>query len=475
MKLLKVPVSNLIGDTQNPRKPPPVLYELLDLSLRKLGLLSPVYATPSGLLLSGHQRTTTLKKYGYQHVYVSPVKLVEDTSDSRTAINFSFNKVLQCFNYEESEVGPEDLANTAKYLRSLPDLPNFLSPLEEIQTLPVEYFSKEPLDHVDECAASRILHKKARVIVPLVLNAEGKVVNSLTRLKYYTRALNQIPCVFSEHATQDIFSHITAAYKMEGASLDNVRVSQRRHFVTPTLPYVYTLIVPKKLHAKGAFLNKFLKSTYPRMLDFGSGNAQQSVCLRKEGYDLTLFEPFAVGDKFRFSLSLTYEGLSKFLDSIELNPFFHAIVSNAVLNSVPTAEDTGKVLKLLKFVGHGSKIMCVSSRNLKSFDRDRSRGVTTTLPGQGTTKVSSAKKVKVQNFYNEDHLKEFFDGRGVTTTRGPYSAIVIKNPEYFIPKDELLEAVAFEFGLNYQGRVFEDIKARALEVFSKAWHVKYDN
>lgn len=42
----------------------------------------------------------------------------------------------------------------------------------------------------------------------------------------------------------------------------------------------------------------------------------------------------------------------------------------------------------------------------------------------------------------------------------------VDRPIYAIDKKELLEAVEFEFGMDYYNRVFVDLKKRALKVFS---------
>lgn len=54
MKL--VDVTEIEPSTYNPRIADPARLDLIELSLRKLGFLLPLYATPDGEIISGHQR-----------------------------------------------------------------------------------------------------------------------------------------------------------------------------------------------------------------------------------------------------------------------------------------------------------------------------------------------------------------------------------------------------------------------------------
>ena len=62
MKLIDI--DSLNPSTYNPRTADPRRLDLIELSLRKLGFLLPIYATPDGEIISGHQRHHVAKRLG---------------------------------------------------------------------------------------------------------------------------------------------------------------------------------------------------------------------------------------------------------------------------------------------------------------------------------------------------------------------------------------------------------------------------
>ena len=50
------PLSAVNPSTYNPRTADPKRLDLIELSLRKLGFIAPIYADANGEILSGHQR-----------------------------------------------------------------------------------------------------------------------------------------------------------------------------------------------------------------------------------------------------------------------------------------------------------------------------------------------------------------------------------------------------------------------------------
>lgn len=64
----------------------------------------------------------------------------------------------------------------------------------------------------------------------------------------------------------------------------------------------------------------------------------------------------------------------------------------------------------------------------------------------------------------------YFGYDGSFLNKGKYLFYRIDNPKFDIDKKELLEAVEFEFGIKYFDSVFDELKQKALQIFS----VKYD-
>ena len=91
--LKKVEIRNVLGDVNNPRILSDDRFKLLRLSLTKFGLLSPLFITRTGKLLSGHQRTKNTKGNG-RKVYIL-CSCSRPTKSATNAVNFAFNKELQ--------------------------------------------------------------------------------------------------------------------------------------------------------------------------------------------------------------------------------------------------------------------------------------------------------------------------------------------------------------------------------------------
>ncbi len=65
-----VPIDNVVPAAYNPREADETRLQLLGTSLKKLGFILPLFATPEGHLLSGHQRVTVARTLGCTHVPV---------------------------------------------------------------------------------------------------------------------------------------------------------------------------------------------------------------------------------------------------------------------------------------------------------------------------------------------------------------------------------------------------------------------
>lgn len=64
------PLSAVNPSTYNPRTADPKRLDLIELSLRKLGFIAPIYADANGEILSGHQRHFVATRMGLKNVPV---------------------------------------------------------------------------------------------------------------------------------------------------------------------------------------------------------------------------------------------------------------------------------------------------------------------------------------------------------------------------------------------------------------------
>lgn len=470
--LKKIDIRNVIGDVNNPRILSDDKFKLLRLSLSKFGLLSPLFITRTGKLLSGHQRTKTLKAMGEKYIYC---QVLPNLSRSATnAVNFAFNKEMQeIVNKEETDLDVErKQQELLEYLESLDDIKDKFYYLKNIELIHKDKIIQTELKDKKAQSNSALLYNKAKAIIPIILDENLNIINGNARYQYYSTIFEKIPCIKVKGITNDVFKYITANYSLKGKE-DNIRLEQRRHQVSNLLGGVYSevLVGEKLAKASDAFRSKYMRTHYKRILDFGSGNGKQTVFARYKGHDITLFEPFATSGKgLDFSFKETYESLDNTLKKLAENEPFDLVVANAVLNSVPFEEDLKKVVTLLKFLSAGATTLIVSSRNILSLKVNSKNNTATSIKELGSKSfVSTGHKTKIQNFHTEKDMERLFGKGGKFKTKVQYTFYRIDYPKYTISKDELLDAVYFEFGIRYIDRVFEDIRDRAMVVFSERY------
>lgn len=85
-----VPLGAVRASTYNPRLTDPRRLELIQLSLRKLGFLLPLFADPTGEIISGHQRHLAATVLGLKRVPVRRTKPMDLAK--RKAVNIAFNR-----------------------------------------------------------------------------------------------------------------------------------------------------------------------------------------------------------------------------------------------------------------------------------------------------------------------------------------------------------------------------------------------
>ena len=84
------PLSAVNPSTYNPRTADPKRLDLIELSLRKLGFIAPIYADANGEILSGHQRHFVATRMGLKNVPVFRIPAME--LQKRKALNIVFNR-----------------------------------------------------------------------------------------------------------------------------------------------------------------------------------------------------------------------------------------------------------------------------------------------------------------------------------------------------------------------------------------------
>lgn len=469
--LRKIKIANIIGDANNPRVLKENKSDLLSLSLRKYGLLSPLYISSRGMLLSGHQRTKVLSSLGEEFVYIVEVKEIGNKSLTNS-LNFMFNKEMQGIESRE-EVDEQKLIDLKAKLEQLPDIEDRYQSLKNMQLVEVEKIKTTDIVTPKLINNSGTLHKYFGIVLPLIVNEKFEILNGNARYHYYSKKYKAIPCVVVPDMDASVFKLITGQYSFSGKH-SNIRQEQRRHYVDHRFgKALRRLILGNKAEDySNVFFMHYIKKTMPNILDFGSGNGKQSAIFRKKGINITLFEPFVANwrEGGGISIKQTYDSISTTLDEIEKNRIFDMVKANAVINSIPFEDDRQKVILLLKFLAAGSSMLIVCGRGLLNLEQSIKKGTAVRIEGMPDNVIVSSKgKTKIQTFHTVRNLVEMLiDGSDNTydTIDGSGVWIKVNKPVYKIDKKELMAAVEMEFSMEYNSRVFTDLLVRARKIFS---------
>ena len=100
MKITLEPIGATRPSTYNPRSAVPERLDLIELSLRKLGFIAPIFADADGEILSGHQRHLVAERMGATHLPVFRTKALD--LDQRKALNIVFNRATNDFDFHHT-------------------------------------------------------------------------------------------------------------------------------------------------------------------------------------------------------------------------------------------------------------------------------------------------------------------------------------------------------------------------------------
>ena len=101
MEMIRIePIDATRPSTYNPRSAVPERLDLIELSLRKLGFIAPIFADADGEILSGHQRHLVASRMGATHVPVFRTKALD--LDQRKALNIVFNRATNDFDFNST-------------------------------------------------------------------------------------------------------------------------------------------------------------------------------------------------------------------------------------------------------------------------------------------------------------------------------------------------------------------------------------
>lgn len=496
-----VDINSLTGADYNPRKMVPERLKQVEISLRKLGFLLPIYISPQNVILSGHQRTRAAKMAGYTKV---PVVVIDVNPEVEKGLNLVFNKGtndLDTFSGTAKASFEEYLSKADNLTNELPDIPpdTYYPCMEAKQVLTADW-QTQIVGLGDSLRTAGRELATAGVYMPLVV-CDGKVLNGLGRLAGYFSLgathidVVEIPSEKADYAYLalnflamdfDIQANFANelrynAFRRKGVQAQIVGLSRTFTF------FVYNRVVSNtrgKLlkdgnpdldllpgASKEAF-DKF-KATYgDTMFDMGAGTLHDSNLLREAGLDCTPFEPYYCPpgqsepnpDESR---AVNSAMLDKLATLKKTGP--SSIVSSFVLNSIPHHKDRMAYLCILAAMSKMKTTVFLGTQPVNVLEGNsinhhlRLNGVEKNM-----TLGNSSKFFKAQKFFYPEELEKMakvFFSKVEMVAVDPNIFIKCSMPKR--PNPALLrESLDLEFNLPYADGSTMGLNEKAKAIFS---------
>jgi hypothetical protein len=357
MKL--VPIDSVRPSSYNPRLADPRRLDLLELSLRKLGFLLPIYADASGEILSGHQRQLVAERVGLKFIPVEYTTAMD--LRKRQAINIAFNRGTNDLSQADT---PENLTDALMRcdiyeLAGIADLHNDqMYPCMNAVTTNISPILKENSGRWQNYARNMAsMLSKAGIEMPLVCTKDLRVINGLGRLQYAAeRGQKTIDVIFIEdHRAQladAMLNLLSMDFDIHTRYRDMLRHNSfrraRRTRAELGCGFVFSVIGDKPLHTfditRDTDRYKWIGAHGMRVVDFGAGHLTETNLLRSVGIEVAAFEPYRLGLKDEIDKTESLRVVMEFLEHISRGDGYSSVFISSVLNSVPFKEDRESIV-----------------------------------------------------------------------------------------------------------------------------------
>lgn len=499
-------ISSFHGAEYNPRKMVPERLEQVKVSLAKLGFILPIYVNKNGVILSGHQRTTAAKMYGYTKV---PVVELDVPDQAEKGLNVIFNKGtndMDTFVGQAKDAFVNYLEQATNLVANLPDIPpDTVYPCMNTRRIGIqEAMTTAGVDvsvNIREAGYSMVDNK---IFMPLVMSG-GKIINGKGRV-YGAAAKNydeldvvDIPEAHADYAYLAL-NFLAMDFDIQSHFKDELRYNAfRRRSVqsqivglSRTYPYfVYDRVISNTA-LKYALLEgqtnkdlmllptateearKKFQDRYGKVIfDMGAGTLHDAHLMQQAGFDVTPFEPFYCPPGVNEPSSTASRELNaKVLDRLEAldgdGP--DSIISSFVLNSIPHHRDRMAYLTILAAMAKLKTGVFIGTQNVKNI---ASEGLAAHLrlnaDEPNVTLGNDTRFFKAQKFYYKEELQRMLEFFFATVTIKEVANNLFaecRNPKR--PSASLLkEALELEFEMPYKDGNRMGLSQRAKEVFSK--------
>lgn len=500
-----VALDKIHASTYNPRKSDPKRLDLLELSLRKLGFLSPIVVDQGGEIISGHQRSFVAARIGVKRV---PVLIIPRmTLDERKSLNIVFNRATNDLKRSDTcktvteYVSKFDIDTIAKDLPDLtPDTPEFYPCMNTKNEDSFELLKKnsKKINQYATTMYGTLCRKK--IELPTVIDEDDNVVNGIGRVCYYAeRKIRPIPvCRISNK--QALFANLMLNYLTMDFDIQNRYADTLRHNsfmrsrntrggglgcgffkgLWPRLKCEDTMILDGK--KKDEWTARFGTS----IVDFGAGKLNNTRILRESGIMCSAFEPYflATGEVISKQESLKID--RKFLAEIADGRKFSTIFISSVFNSVPFMADRMAIATICSALSSPETICvcwtqgvnCGNNIGIKREDKckNASKLLTFNVDYEPNVVLGDFSALpKVQKYHTNSEIFDIFspvygdiyrldqiDNFVYMECRG--TRLDVNNPEYM---ERLKKAIEFEFNLPYPDGSHAGLVKEAKDAFGK--------
>jgi len=508
-----VDIDSLEKAGYNPRRSDPHRFEMVKTSLKKLGWLLPMYATPEGEILSGHQRLDAAKELGASKV---PVAFLDGLDlQRRKGVNIVFNRATNDMDKQDTGESLSQRLPLSVVLGASEGLPDIEvdsdewypcmdikeQDTRELATKNIQQFKYHTIRQAES------LYHWGKTSIPLVVTHKGDVVNGIGRLQHATEV--EIPEVQTitvakskAKLAQIMLNHLSMDFDLEDKYADVLRynsfrrASNRQNFLMPTMccDLISALSkTGKTQRAASTFdvenpvhVDAWKKWYGTTVLDFGAGLLDKSHTMQDVmGIDCVAFEPYYTGGKDSgFDIEGARYITDMFLARVADGTKFDSIFLASVLNSVPFHSDRLHIVRIISALSSSSTTVYAGaisrtadrylaatgqkdniSNHETQFDSSFSAGYE-----EGVVVSDLIKRPKVQKYFSTSEWEElwrvgFRDVRTYLYTPNSLVQCIAGSPVDIDPV-ALAEAIRFEFDLPYpEGSL--DRAEQALDAFAR--------
>lgn len=501
------PIDQLKGWSNNPRVRDPERFEWIQLSLRKFGFVTPIYARKSdGLLYSGHQRTGAAKALGYDQV---PVCWLPDYNNVyfERALNVNFNLCTNDHNCK-ADFGKKvknELSEIISLVSLLPDAEDPYPVLKHFNVSPCDYHAQVMhRKYQSGMAGLAEFFTTQAIYIPIVLDENNQIINGINRMASAIACENvSYPAVRVTKNAQYLallLNKITMSFDLQKAFGEELRynslfyrlnqAAQRTYLGVGFYHWVFAKDAAKGQKdwllqhmtlLEGEYRQRWIAEHGTSVIDFGAGRLDNTEKLQAAGIDCIPFEPYITRPKtdtihFQASKIIT----KTFLQWVAKRKPLNSVFCSSVFNSVPFEEDRECMMRIFQALCmYGAKLYVTTLHESGITQRVFSESVNKTQrsdqailldnePGLIITGLLS-EGPKVQKYHSKNELcglgSRYY--HSVTHAMANSQTHGIKcdgiKP---IDWEKLVVALEFEFNLPYPGQQRMGMGVDALEAFS---------